>query len=211
MGLGADDDAVHRRRLLQSRRGVDDVTGDHRLAERGPGGERDERLAGVDGDAQLQAEPQLALVEGADAVPYGERCTDRPLGVVAESGRRPEDGHDRVADELFDSSAERLELLADELVIRRQDRADVLRVELLGAAGEPDEVDEDNGDDPPLVLHGRPRRVELLAAGEAEAGVLRVLLPAAGAPDHSLRVRRAVRGYNGRPRGCARVAKGNGL
>ena len=64
VGLLADDDAVDRRGRLQARRGVDDVAGDHRLAERRPRAERDDRLAGVDRDADLQ----VAAGELADAV-----------------------------------------------------------------------------------------------------------------------------------------------
>ena len=91
---------------LQTRGSVDDVAGDHRLAERRPRAERDERLAGVDGDAELES-------AAADAVAHGQRRAHRPLRVVAEGGRRAEHRHHRVADELLDDAAEGLELVAD--------------------------------------------------------------------------------------------------
>src|SRR5207245_5040604 len=51
--------------------------------------------------------------------------------------------------------------------------------------------DEDDSDAPPLVARRRRRSVERLAAREAEAGVVRVLLPAVGARDHPLSVERS--------------------
>ena len=96
--LLADDDAVDRRRRLQARRGVDDVAGEHRLSERGPRAERYDRLAGVDGDPDLQ----VATRELAGAVADHERGPHRALRVVAVRERRAEDAHHRVADELLD-------------------------------------------------------------------------------------------------------------
>ena len=76
----------------------------------------------------------------------GERRAYGALGVVAVRRRRTEDAHHRVPDELLDRAAVALELLADALVVRREDRAHVLRIELLGTSGEADEVDEEDGD-----------------------------------------------------------------
>jgi len=49
-------------------------------------------------------------------------------------------------------------------VVRTQARANVLRIDLFGRRGEPDEVDEENGDDLALLL-GRRRRSERSCAG----------------------------------------------
>ena len=57
--LFADDDAVDRRRRLQARGGVHHVARDHRLAELRPRAEGHDRLAGVDGDPDLQVARQL--------------------------------------------------------------------------------------------------------------------------------------------------------
>src|SRR5215475_12354950 len=86
--------------------------------------------------------------------------------------------------------------ISHELVVRREEGPDVLGIEHLRARRESDEVDEDDGDDPPLVAAGRGRRLELLAAREAEPGDVRVLLTAVRAPQHSLSVGPRPRGYN---------------
>ena len=80
-----------------------------------------------------------------------ERRSHGALRVVAVGERRAEDAHHRVADELLDDAAERLDLAAHAVVVRRQDCTNVLGIEPFGSGREPDEVDEDDGDDPPLV------------------------------------------------------------
>ena len=67
--------------------------------------------------------------------------------------RRAEERHDRVADELLDSSSVALELGAQPLVVRPQDRLDVLGIQRLGARGEADEVGEQHRHD--LALAAR--------------------------------------------------------
>ena len=68
--------------------------------------------------------------------------------------RRAEQRHHCVADELLHRAAETLELRAQTLVVGTEDRLDVLRIELLGACREADEVGEEDGDDLPFA----PRR-----------------------------------------------------
>ena len=128
----ADEDAVDRCVRLEPRRGVDDVAGDHALALLRPGAERDERLPGVDADAELELG---LLVE--DPVADGERGADRALGVVLVRDRRAEHGHHGVADELLDCAAEALELVAQPRVVRPEQRAHLLRIHLLGARVKP--------------------------------------------------------------------------
>jgi hypothetical protein len=70
-------------------------------------------------------------------------------------------------------------------VVRRQDCANVLRIELLRARREPDEVDEDHADDPPLLARNRIL-LERSAARETETGNVRVFLAARTAGGHSL-------------------------
>ncbi len=122
----ADENCADRCCGLKTRGGVDDVARDHRLALADSRFELDDRLTGVDGDPHL--EPVLAR-----PVSDCERGANRALVVVAECSRRAEDAHHRVADELLDPAPETLELGANALVVRRQDRADVLGIELLGA------------------------------------------------------------------------------
>ena len=186
VGLLADDDPVDGSRGLQARRGVDDVAGDERLAELGPRAERHDGLAGVHGNPDLQ----VALRKLADAVADDERGAHGTLGVVAVSQRRAEQPHHRIADELLDDAPERLDLAPDSGVVRGQDGAHLLRVEPLGARGEPDEVDEDDRDDAALVP-GQRRGRERRAAREAEPRDLRVLLTAAAADVHARSLERA--------------------
>ena len=180
----ADEDAVDRRGGLQAGGGVDHVARGHPLALRRPGAERDQRLAGVDGDPQLEL---VALLR--HPVPDGERRADRALGVVLVRGRSAEERHHRVADELLDGAAEALELLAQVRVVRGEQAADVLGIELLGAGGEADEIGEEHRHDLALLAHRRRRSLERRAAGVAEPGGVRILGRAAWADDHSLSVR----------------------
>ena len=80
------------------------------------------------------------------------------FGVVLMGHRRAEDADDGVADELLDRPAAPLELAAEPVVVRGEDRADVLGVEPLGARRRPDEVGEDHGDDLPLLADERSAR-----------------------------------------------------
>ena len=89
--------------------------------------------------------------------PDRERSADGALGVVLVRGRRAEERHDRVADELLDGAAVALELGADALVVGAQDRLDVLRIHRLGLRREPDEVAEDDRDDLALAARCAPR------------------------------------------------------
>ena len=193
MRLLADENPVHRRRRLQPRSRVDDVAGDHRLAPLGMCVQRDERLAGVHGDTELQVEPLVALVHLADRVAHSERRPHRALRIVPECRRRAEDRHHRVADELLDHAAERLDLPPDAIVVRRQDRTHVLGVEPFCARGEADEIDEDDADDAALLL-GTLGLAERRPAGEAEPGDVRILLPAGGTGRHGRTLRGATPG-----------------
>ena len=172
----ADEHAVHRGGGLQPGRRVDDVAGCHPLALGGPRTEQDERLAGVDGDAHLQ------VVLLARPVPDGEGGADRPQRVVVVRDRGPEERHHRVADELLHGPAALLELAAQPLPVRREHGADILRIELLRARGEPHEIGEEHRDDLALL----PRRLarQRGPAGRAEARVLGVLLAADRAEGH---------------------------
>ena len=169
----ADDDRAGRRRALEPRRGVHNVTRDHRLALGRVRTERDERLAAVDRGAR--PEPQLA-----DRLERAQRRADSALRVVLVRDRRTEDGHHRVADELLDRAAEPLDFLLRVQVILAQPRANVLGVRGLGGRREADEIDEEDGDDLAL-LRGCARFDERRAAGKAEPRVGRVLAFATGA------------------------------
>ncbi len=135
------EDPVHRRCCLQARGRVHDIAGRHSLPRLGTCVERDERLAGGDPDPHLE----LSLLLGP--LTDRERRANGPFCVVLVRDRRAEQGHDCVPDELLHCAAEALELRAQPLVVRPEDRLDVLGVERLGARGEADEVGEEDGHD----------------------------------------------------------------
>src|SRR5262249_39035678 len=97
---------------------------------------------------------------------------------------RAEHRHHRVANELLHDAAEGLELVAHRSVVRRENCAYVLRVELLRARREADEVDEDDADDAALLPRFR-LGLQRGAAGEAEPCDFRVFLAAGAAGHHS--------------------------
>jgi hypothetical protein len=126
-GRLADKHAVHRRRRLQACRRVHDITRRHALTGLGPRAERDQRLARVDGDTELEV--GLLLAHPVADRERGPHCA---LGIVLVRDRGTEERDDRVADELLHRPAVTLELRAQALVVRRQQRTHVLRVHLLG-------------------------------------------------------------------------------
>ena len=176
--LLADEHRPDRRRRLQTGCGVHDVSGNEGLATLGTGVECDDRLARVDRDAQLEP-----FVLGP--VANGKSGAHGPLGVVAVRHRRTENAHHGIADELLDLPAVALELAAHALVVGDEERANVLRVELLGARGEADEVDEQHRHDAAL-LAGRPWLPERGATRVAELRPVGILLAAAGAREHGV-------------------------
>jgi hypothetical protein len=122
-----DEDRVLRRRGLEPRGGVDDVAGRHPLAHLRPSVQKHEHFAGRDADADLQ----LGFLPRP--VADRERGADGPLRVVLVRGRRAEERHHRVADELLDRAAEALQLAADVVVVAAEEAAHVLGVERLRA------------------------------------------------------------------------------
>src|SRR5437763_9853289 len=106
----AGEDAVHRRRRLQSCRRVDDVTRRHAFARFRARAERYQRLAGVDGDAKLEVRLLLA-----HPVADRERRAHRAFRIVLVGHRRAEERDDGVADELLAGAAEALEPQAQAL------------------------------------------------------------------------------------------------
>ena len=166
---------------LQARGGVDNVARDDSLASLGSCSQGDDGLTrghcGPYGDVEALAPQLLHRLEDSQCRAH------RTLGVVLVCDGRAEDGHDGVADELLDGSAEALDVGLHALVVRPQCRADVLRVGAVGTIGEADQVDEEDGHDLALLAR-RGLGNERVAAGQAEACALRVLLTARGADDH---------------------------
>ena len=82
-----------------------------------------------------------------------------------------------------------LDLRAHPREVGRQDRADVLRVEALGAGREADEIREEDGDDLPLLEQAVRLVGQRFRAGKAELRNRRVLLAALRANCHRPSVR----------------------
>ncbi len=139
VGRLVDEDPVGRGGGLQAGGGVDNVAGGHAFARLGARVQRDEGLARGDPDPHLEVARFLG--------PLSDRkCgADGALGVVLVRGRRPEERHHSVADELLDGAAVPLELVSQALVVRTEDGLHVLRVQRFGARGEPDEVGKEHG------------------------------------------------------------------
>ena len=79
---------------------------------------------------------------------------ERALGIVLVRAGRAEDGHDRVANELLDEpvvALDRSRELPEQVAL---EGADLLRVERLRERGEPRQVREQDGDQPPVALLG---------------------------------------------------------
>ena len=164
VGRGSDEDLARLGGGLQTGRGVHDVAhrGDGASGPHGP----HQHLARVDADAQTQRVPQIGRL-GPHHLVEAQRGPDGPLGVVLVGDGRPEQGDDGVAHDLVDPAAERRDLRGQPFEAPVDQVLDPLRVELLRQGGEPDQVGEEDGDDPTLVL-GTTERV---ATRCAEPGV----------------------------------------
>ena len=94
----------------------------------------------------MEVEGRIRFVQLLDGVAGGERGAHRALRVVLVRRGGAEDRHDRITDELFHGAAEALDLGAQARVVGGEHRPHVLRIELLGAPCEPDEVGEEDRD-----------------------------------------------------------------
>jgi hypothetical protein len=141
-GRLADEDGSGGRRALEARGRVDEVTGDHALVG---GTDRDRGLAGQDGRPGLDRG-----AERPDGIDELEAGPDSPLGVVLVGERRAPDRHDRIADELLDHVASKVEVAGQEL-------AGVLGVSALGERREADEIGEQDRHEPALGDRRRAR------------------------------------------------------
>jgi hypothetical protein len=123
-------------------------------------------------------------------------------GIVLVGLRRAEQREDGVAAELLERAAVGLELTADACVVRSHERLHVLGIEILGASGRSDEVDEDRGDDLAL-LAGRRCGGKRAPAEAAKPELCGILFAARGA-DGGLRLGGLRLGS--RERGAAKAA-----
>ena len=128
----------------------------------------DQHLARVHADSHLGTDTQV-LAESGEGALHLERRPHGPLGVVLVGDGRAEQGHDGVADDLVDLTAEGGHVGDEPLEAPVDEVLHVLGVGRLGEGGEPDEVGEQDGGDAALVGPGH----EGMAAGRAEPGLVR--------------------------------------
>src|SRR5215211_1258677 len=132
---------------LDARGGIDGIAEHHALplASHLHG-----REAGHDAGAGPKLRQADVLAERGNRPGHGKPGTHRPLGVVLASDGRPPHRHERIADELLDSSAEVLDQRPGSIEVSAEQLADVLRVTVLGVSREPDQIGEEHGDESPL-------------------------------------------------------------
>ena len=108
-------------------------------------------LAGAYAEAELErSERRFVLEAFAQRLGGGERA----LGIVAVRARQAEDRHHRIADELLERAAMRLDHLAGHGVIARQDGPHILGVERFAERSGAGDVGEQDRDDATFVGHG---------------------------------------------------------
>ena len=148
---------------LQPGRRVDEIAGDQPLTV-AAGHHRS--LTGQDSRARSQARRSDLGAHVDDGLHQVEGRTDRALGVVLLRDRRPPHRHHRVADELLDRAPVALDQAPAGFEVLREQLAHLFGIASLGERREPDQVGEENGDQPPLrrrrdrcgVDAGRQRR-----------------------------------------------------
>jgi hypothetical protein len=179
-----DEDRIRGRAGLDPERGVRDVAPGHALPFDRPCSGLDHRLTRRKPQSNVEIEVRRLLVEVDHRVANGKRGADRALGVVAVRPGCTEEREHGIADELLDSTAEALELLAGSCVVRAQKPMHILRIENRGPLREASYIAEECSHEFPLALATRRfMRREALATAAAVAECGRALKAAALA-DH---------------------------
>ena len=190
--LCSDQDLAGAGRLLEPRRDVDGIAGRELLCGARVAGDD---FAGVHARARLDVDVVLApelVVQSRERLAHLDSGAHRPQCIVLVQRRQPEDGHDRVADELLDGAPMAFEHLLHGVEVPRHDAPERLGVEPFAEARRADKICEDDGDrlaDLGRVIGGTERG----ATRAAEPGVQRVVLAAVGAGLHVWSVRRCAR------------------
>src|SRR5262245_24388540 len=167
----ADEDGAWIGDRLDTRGRVDEVTGNHALTGCAHG---DRRLTGHDRGAGYKARLADLGVERLDGLDEVERGSHGALGVVLLGHRGAPHGHHGVADELLHRAAEAFDHLPSGVEVAGEQLPNLLGVPVFGERGEPDEVGEEDGNEPPL--RGRRgaegRRSPGLSGGELRSALV---------------------------------------
>jgi hypothetical protein len=169
--LGADERFSRRSRLLEPSCDVDRVADGERLV-----------LSAHDHLPGVHADPCLEPVSRDGLANLGGRA-DGAERVVLVRGRNPEDGHDRVADELLDDPSVTLDDRTEIVEVASHPRTERLGIGRLAERGGADNVGEENRHD--LSNLARRRRLELGSAGVAVPRALGIRASTARARRHA--------------------------
>ena len=150
-----------------------------------PGAERDERLARVDADAELELG---LLVERSSRGSASAARTARSGSSSCATGA-PKTAITASPMNFSTVPPKRSSSSRRRAWYGRSSAAHVLRIQLLGARREADEVGEEDRDDLALLAHGWLLGRERCPARVAETRAVRILLAAHGALSHGERVR----------------------
>ena len=186
--LLADEDLAGRRRLLETGCHVDGVAADEAMATRAMAGDH---LPGVHAGTRLEGDPEVAvelLVELGERAAQAGRCPHRTQRVVLANGRHPEQGHDRIADELLDGSLVALDHGAHRAQVLPEHAAERLGVEPLRERGRVAQIAEDDRHDL-ADADGRGSSRKRAPAVRAEPGLFRRVHAAARALAHDASLR----------------------
>ena len=149
--LLADEDVALPGTLLEPSSDIDRVAGCELLVGRTA---PDDHLARVDAGACLDANAVLLrepVVEPLESLSHLQRRPDGPKRIVLVQHRYPEDGDDRVADELLDGAAVTLERCLHRVEVPPHDASERLLVESLPERSGVGDIGEDDRDNPSSV------------------------------------------------------------
>ena len=183
-GAEAHEDLAGASRLLEARRRIHRVAGDHGLALAGiTGHDLAGEQTGTGGQGNSALRQELDVQDAKRGAHLGRR-SDGPQGIVFMDCGKPEDGHDCVADELldgamvaFDGGLHRGEVLGEH-------GSQGLRIERLAELGRSDDVTEQDRDHPARTASPGRRLVQRRPALHAEPGAIRVLSGAGTTGEH---------------------------
>jgi hypothetical protein len=112
------------------------------------------------------------MIQLGDCVEEREPRAHRPLGIIFMCLRVAEINEQAIAQVLGDVATEAGDCLGGGVMILPNDLAPVLRIELPGDGGRPNEVAEENGELPPLALRRRPYNRDATVAAEPLADLV---------------------------------------
>jgi hypothetical protein len=156
VGREPDPDAQLGRHRLQTRCGVDGVTGQKRLARIRAYTEAHQGLTGIDSHAEPQRRA-LQRDQFLRALDDPEAGAHRSFGIVLVGDRHPEHSHHGVTDELLHHPTVPFDLSTSHRGVRSQHPVDVFGVGRFRGRSESDQIAEESRHDLPFLAGGHER------------------------------------------------------